>query len=226
MAHGHAWPPLLAYGLSLGTMNLAFYMALRTIPLGVAVALEFSGPLAVSAIASRRLSHFAWLALAVAGLLLLLPFHVTSASLDPEGVGFALAAGGCWALYIVCGQRAGAAHGVTASAWGLLIGSLVAVPIGIAFDGRHLFSPAVLPRGLAVAVLASALPYTLEMYGLRRLPARVFGTLMSLEPVIAAIAGLVFLHEHLTSVQWMAIGAVMIASLGTTAGAEPGPRAT
>ena len=152
--------------------------------------------------------------------MLLLPISLTGSQLDPVGVAFALAAGVCWALYIVFGQRAGAAHGATASAWGMLIGSLVAVPIGAASAGRQLLDPAILPFGFAVAVLSSAFPYTLEMYGLRRLSARVCGTLMSLDPAIAALAGLVFLREHLTLVQWVAIGAVMIASIGTTAGAE------
>jgi inner membrane transporter RhtA len=212
--------PLMFYGLSLGTMNLVFYMALRTIPLGVAVALEFIGPLAVAASASRRPSHFAWLALAVFGLVLLLPLNVTSSGLDPAGVAFALAAGACWAAYIVFGQRAGAAHGPMASAWGMAIGALVVVPIGVASAGRSLLDWSVLPFGFAIALLSSALPYTLEMFGLRRLPARVFGTLMSLEPAFGALAGLIFLGEQLTAMQWLAIAAVMIASVGTTAGAE------
>jgi len=206
---------ILVYGLALGTMNFVFYMALRTIPLGIAVALEFTGPLAVALVGSRRRSDFLWIALAVLGLMFLLPLSRTEGSVDPMGVAFALAAGFCWALYIVFGQRAGRAHGPAASVWGMLIAASFTVPIGLALTGRGILSPAVLPMGFAVAVLSSAFPYTLEMIALRQLATKTFGTLMSLEPAIAALAGLVFLSERLTATQWFAIGAVMIASMGT-----------
>jgi inner membrane transporter RhtA len=214
-----SWKWIALYGLALGTMNLVFYMSLRTIPLGIAVALEFTGPLAIAALSSRQISHFVWLTLAVVGLLFLLPLNLTATRIDPVGAAFALAAGACWAVYIVFGQRAGVAHGPTASAWGMLIGSCVAVPIGVASAGTKLLDLSVLPFGLAVAILSSSVPYTLEMFGLRNLSARVFGTLMSMEPAFGALAGLVFLGEHLTTVQTLAIGAVMAASIGTAAGA-------
>jgi inner membrane transporter RhtA len=206
---------ILIYGLALGTMNFVFYMALRTIPLGIAVALEFTGPLAVALAGSRRRTDFLWIALAVVGLLVLLPIARTERSLDPVGVAFALAAGVCWALYIIFGQKAGRAHGASASTWGMLIAATFTVPLGVALTGRGLLSPAVLPMGLAVAVLSSAFPYTLEMIALRQLTTKTFGTLMSLEPAVAALAGLLFLNERLTLTQWLAIGAVMIASMGT-----------
>ena len=206
---------ILVYGLALGTMNFVFYMALRTIPLGVAVALEFTGPLAVALVGSRRRTDFLWIALAVLGLMFLLPLSRTEGSVDPVGVAFALAAGFCWALYIIFGQKAGRAHGPAASAWGMLIAASFTVPIGLALTGRGILSPAVLPMGFAVAVLSSAFPYTLEMIALRQLATKTFGTLMSLEPAIAALAGLVFLSERLTATQWFAIGAVMMASMGT-----------
>ena len=207
-------PVILAYGVALGTMNFVFYMALRTIPLGIAVALEFTGPLGVALAGSRRRSDFVWIALAAVGLVLLLPIARRSAALDPAGVLFALAAGLCWALYIVFGQKAGRAHGATAATWGMLIAASFTVPIGMAQAGRALLAPSVLSKGLAVAVLSSALPYTLEMIALRRLATKTFGTLMSLEPAVAALVGLAFLHEHLTATQWIAIVAVMIASIG------------
>jgi inner membrane transporter RhtA len=213
-----SWRSILIYGLSLGTMNLVFYMSLRTIPLGIAVALEFTGPLAVAVFSSRRVSHFVWLGLAVVGLLFLLPLNLTSSRIDPVGAGFALAAGACWAVYIVFGQKAGAALGATASAWGMLIGSCVAVPIGIVSARTKLLDLTILPFGLAMAFLSSSLPYTLEMFGLRNLSARVFGTLMSLEPAFGALAGLIFLGERLTTVQTLAIAAVMVASIGTASG--------
>jgi inner membrane transporter RhtA len=206
---------ILVYGLALGTMNFVFYMALRTIPLGIAVALEFTGPLAVALAGSRRRTDFLWTALAVIGLLFLLPIARTERSLDPAGVAFALAAGVCWALYIIFGQKAGRAHGPSASTWGMLIAATFTVPLGVALTGRDLVSPAILPMGLAVAVLSSAFPYTLEMIALRQLATRTFGTLMSLEPAVAALAGLLFLNERLTVTQWLAIGAVMVASMGT-----------
>ena len=206
---------ILAYGLALGTMNFVFYMALRTIPLGIAVALEFTGPLAVAVAGSRRRTDFLWIALAIVGLLFLLPLTPTKDSLDPVGVAFALAAGVCWALYIIFGQKAGRAHGPAASTWGMLIAASFTVPLGLVLTGRGILSPAVLPMGLAVAVLSSAFPYTLEMIALRQLATTTFGTLMSLEPAVAALAGIVFLNERLTATQWLAIGAVMIASMGT-----------
>jgi len=214
-----SWKWIVVYGLSLGTMNLVFYMSLRTIPLGIAVALEFTGPLAVAAFTSRRISHFVWLGLAVVGLLFLLPLNLTATRIDPVGAGFALAAGACWAVYIVFGQKAGVEHGPTAAPWGMLIGSCVAVPIGVASARTKLLDLSILPFGIAIAVLSSSLPYTLEMFGLRNLSARVFGTLMSLEPAFGALAGFVFLGEHLTAIQTFAIAAVMAASIGTTAGA-------
>ena len=218
MPSREAWPLLLAYGLSLGAMNFVFYLALRTLPLGIAVAIEFIGPLGVAVAASRRRLDYLWVALAALGLVMLLPISPTGRHVDPVGVGWALAAGAGWALYIVFGQKAGAAHGAAASTWGMLIAALLVVPIGFADAGRTLVAPSVLPFGIAVAVLSSALPYTLEMVALRRLSAKSFGTLMSFEPALGALAGAVILGERLMAGQWLAIGAIVIASIGTVAG--------
>jgi inner membrane transporter RhtA len=209
------WRAIWGYGLSLGVMNLVFYMALRTIPLGIAVALEFTGPLAIALFHSRRAVDFVWIALAVIGLLLLLPLREQSHALDPVGVMFALAAGVGWALYIVFGQKAGAAYGKDAVTLGIVIGALVAVPIGVAHAGTALLSLALLPFGLGVAILSSALPYSLEMIALTRLPARTFSVLLSLEPALAALAGVALLGEQLSAQQWMAIAAIIAASGGT-----------
>ena len=207
---------ILVYGLALGTMNFVFYMALRTIPLGIAVALEFTGPLAVALAGSRRRTDFLWIALAVLGLLFLLPLSrerngrwIRSAWRSrwrPE------CAGRCTSS---SARRPAARMAPSASTWGMLIAASFTVPIGLALTGRGMLSPAVLPMGFAVAVLSSAFPYTLEMIALRQLATKTFGTLMSLEPAIAALAGLMFLNERLTATQWLAIGAVMIASMGT-----------
>jgi len=209
-----ALPSIVAYGLSLGTMNFVFYTALKTVPLGIAVGLEFTGPLAVALAASRRRLDLVWVGLAIAGLLCLLPFEHSGAPLDKAGAAWALAAGGFWALYIIFGQRAGRAHGSSAATWGLLVAALAIAPIGMWDAGTRLLARDVWPRGLALAALSSALPYTLEMIALRRLSARVYGTLMSLEPAGAALAGLLLLQERLSTLQWAGIVAVMIASAG------------
>ena len=211
-----AWPALAVYGVSLGVMNFLYYMALRTLPLGITVAIEFTGPLVVAVVSSRRAVDFLWAVLAAAGLVLLLPIAHAEANVDPTGVLFALGAGACWALYIVFGQKAGAEHGPQAVAIGSVIASIIVVPIGVAEAGVRLFSVAALPYGLAIALLSSALPYTLEMIALTRLPARTFGILMSIEPVFGALAGWVMLREHLSVTQWSAIAMIILASVGTT----------
>ncbi len=212
------WRVVLAYGLSLGAMNLLFYMALRTIPLGIAVALEFTGPLAVALLSSRRLADFAWIALAAAGLLLLVPHGADMHTLDPAGMAYALAAGLCWALYIVSGRRAGTRHGTQTVALAASVAALAVLPFGLAQAGPALFSPTLLPLAVGVAILSSSLPYALEITVLARMPVRVFGTLLSLEPVFAAVSGLLFLRETLTPTQWAAVAAIVAASAGITAG--------
>jgi inner membrane transporter RhtA len=214
---------LLIYGLAMGFMNLAFYSALRTVPLGIVVAVEFTGPLAVAMAASRRAVDFLWVALAAAGLLaLLLPRGASPAALDPRGIAFALAAAGCWALYIVYGRRAGAAHGGRTTALGMAIAALAVIPIGIAHAGAHLLLPALLPTAVAVALLSSALPYSLEMFSLTRMPTRTFGVFMSVEPALGALAGLAFLGERLSALQWGAVACVMVASAGSAATGRDG----
>ena len=216
-----ARPVVLAYGLSLGAMNSVFYLALGRIPLGIAVAIEFVGPLAVAVFASRRRLDYLWVGLAAIGLSLLLPITPSGAALDPIGVLYALAAGVGWALYIVFGQKAGQAQGPSAPTWGLMVAALLTVPVGVADAGARLFDPSILPFGVAVAIFSGALPYTLEMIALRRLSTKVFGTLMSFEPAIAAIAGVLLLNEGLTITQWTAIGAIILASVGAVAGEPP-----
>ncbi|HKE46798.1 MAG TPA: EamA family transporter [Rhodanobacteraceae bacterium] len=220
LAGRHDWGSLVGYGLTIGAMNLCFYMALRTIPLGIAVAIDFLGPLAIALFGSRRLLDIVWVALAVAGLALLLPYHESAQALDPVGVMFALGAAVGWAAYILLGRRAGAAFGGDAVALGSAIGALLAVPVGIAHAGSALFTLSLLPFALCVAVLSSALPYSLEMYALTRLPARTVGILVSTEPAIGALLGLEFLGEHLTTFQWLAIAAIIAASVGAVLGAR------
>jgi inner membrane transporter RhtA len=214
---------IVLYGAALGTMNLMFYMALQTIPLGVAVALEFTGPLAVAMAGSRRPVDFAWVALAGAGVAALLPLGRLSEPLDPAGLAYALGAGGCWALYILFGKRAGAGGTGRAAALGMAAAAVIVVPVGLAHAGPALLAPALLPAALAVAVLSSALPYSLEMVALARLPQRTFGVLMSLEPALGALSGLLLLGERLSLVQSAAVLSIMAASVGSaaTAGSPP-----
>ncbi|MBV4544442.1 threonine/homoserine exporter RhtA [Pseudomonas vlassakiae] len=207
---------VVIYGMSLGGMNFLFYMSLQTTPLGIAVALEFTGPLAVALFASRRALDFVWIALAVAGLLLLLPVGHGGQPLDLQGAAYALGAGVCWALYILFGQRAGAEHGIQSAALGVVVAALFVAPVGIVHAGSALLTPAVIPLALGVAVLSTALPYSLEMVALTRMPARTFGTLMSIEPAIGALSGLLFLGEVLSTTQWLAILAIIAASAGAT----------
>jgi inner membrane transporter RhtA len=210
---------ILVYGLAMGWMNFFFYFSLRYIPLGIAVALEFTGPLAVALLASRRALDFLWILMAAVGLLALLPLGFDASQLPALGIASGFAAGACWALYIVFGRKAGAAHGGQTTALGTLIGALVIVPIGLAQNGAQLFTPAILPIALSVAVLSSALPYSLEMFALPRLPTRTFGVLMSLDPALGALAGLGFLGEKLTMIQWTAIACIVVASGGSAAAA-------
>ncbi|MET0230815.1 MAG: EamA family transporter [Rhodanobacteraceae bacterium] len=223
LARRHDWASLVGYGLTLGLMNLFFYMALRTLPLGIAVALDFLGPLAVALAGSRRVLDLLWVALVIAGLALLLPYGASSQPLDPVGVLYALAAAVGWAAYILLGRRAGAAFGDDAVALGTAIGALVAVPVGVAHAGSALFSLAALPFAVGVAVLSSALPYSLEMYALTRLPARTIGILFSLEPAVGALLGLLFLDEYLSAFQWLAIAAIIVASIGAVITARDAP---
>ncbi|AZF20645.1 threonine/homoserine exporter RhtA [Pseudomonas sp. R3-52-08] len=207
---------VVVYGMALGGMNFLFYMSLRTVPLGIAVALEFTGPLAVALYASRRAVDFLWIALAVVGLLLLIPSGETSSGIDAIGAAYALGAGVCWALYILFGQKAGNDNGVQTAALGVMIAALFVAPIGIVHAGTALLTPTLIPIAIGVAILSTALPYTLEMVALTRLPARTFGTLMSVEPAFGALSGLFFLHEHLTLAQWLAITCIILASVGAT----------
>jgi inner membrane transporter RhtA len=208
---------IVIYGLALGWMNFFFYLSLRSIPLGIAVALEFTGPLGLAMASSRRAIDFLWILMAALGLVALLPLGFGSKALDVRGVGCALAAGLCWALYIYFGRKAGAAHGGQTTALGMVIGAVVIVPFGAAQAGWQLFSPAILPTALAVAVLSSALPYSLEMLAMPRLPTRTVGVLMSLDPAFGALSGLCFLGEHLSWIQWAAIASIMVASAGSAA---------
>jgi inner membrane transporter RhtA len=213
-----------AFGLSLAGMNLAFYEALGRIPLGVAVTFEFVGPLGVAVAGSRRALDLLWVALAAAGIVLLTDLG-QGGGLNAAGVGFALLAGAFWAAYILLSARTGRVFpGGAGLALAMALGALVLVPVGVASGGNALLEPRLLALGAAVAMLSSAIPYSLELEALRRLPPRVFGVLMSLEPAVAAIAGLVVLGQVLRARELVAIALVVAASAGATRTAPTPPR--
>jgi inner membrane transporter RhtA len=206
-----------AFGVALGLMNLCFYEALDRIPLGVCVTIEFIGPVAVAVAFSRRRLDLVWVALAVAGIVLLAdPFG--AGGVDRTGLAFILAAAGCWAVYILLAQRATRVfHGSTGLALAAAVAWLVPLGPGIAEAGAgDLVAPEALAVGLAVALMSSVIPYTLESESLRRMRANVFGVLMSLEPAVAALAGFVVLGQRLSARDLLAIGLVIAASVGVT----------
>ena len=213
------------FGLVLAGMNLAFYGALDRIPLGIAVTLEFVGPLGVAVAGSRRALDGLWVALAAAGIVLL--SHGGTSDLDTAGVLLALTAGACWAAYILLNVRLGKAfpggHGLAIA---MAVGALALTAPGIAAGGDALRDPGSLALAFAVAMLSSVVPYSLETEALRRMPTRVFGVLMSLEPAVAALAGLVVLGQDLAAREVVAIGLVVAASAGAARGARaPAPEA-
>lgn len=207
---------VIRYGIALGFMNLLFYMSLRTIPFGIAVAIEFSGPLAVAMLYSRRLVDFVWLAFAIAGLGLLLPLGQSVVSLDLEGVMYALAAAICWGAYIVFGKRLSHLHAGHSVSMGLTVAALTVVPFGVWHAGSALLDPHILLFGLCVAAISSAIPISLEMMALKRLPQQTFGIMTSLEPAVAALLGLLLLNENLATSQWLAIVCIMLAAAGSS----------
>lgn len=214
------WKAIIPYGLCLGAMNWIFYLALTRIPLGLAVALEFIGPLMLSVLTSKRRVDYLWPLLAIAGIGLITPWNGTG--IDVYGAAMALLAGVFWAGYIVLGQRTSVViDGAQAVSVGMIFALVLILPFGIA-DGRLTnFTLEMVPAAIALGLLCSAIPFSLEIGALKHIPAKTFSILMSLEPAVAAICGLIFLHEVLTLVEWLAIVLVVAASLGATLTGKP-----
>jgi inner membrane transporter RhtA len=208
------WLVALGFGVSLVTMNWAIYQSFARIPLGVAVTIEFLGPLTVAVAGSRRLLDLVWTVLAAAGVALL---GLTPGSLNLAGVLFALLAGVGWACYILMsaqtGRRWSGLQGLTVAS---LVGGILLAPPAILAAGAKLLQPEVLLFGVAVGLLSSVIPYSLELNALRRIPPKLFGILMSLEPAAAALAAMVLLREFLSWTQWLALVCVVSASVGAT----------
>lgn len=209
------WKYVTLYGLSLGAMNMVFYMAIERIPIGLGVTLEFVGPLVLAIFSSKKAIDFIWVVLAAIGIALIAPW--TSNGLNLTGVLLALLAGGFWAAYIILGGRISKImKGGEAVAVGMLFATLLILPFGIFSGGLNQLSPKLLGLGAALALLSSAIPFTLEINALKQLPARTFSILMSLEPAMAALAAFVFLQEYLSVTECIAVACVVIASAGSS----------
>ncbi|WP_242008200.1 EamA family transporter [Sphingomonas ginsenosidivorax] len=207
---------VIGYGVVLACMNLSFYAALARLPLGVAIAIEFLGPLGVAVAYSRSRFDLVWVALAAAGIVALVLPGASGHPVDPVGVGFALTAALFWALYIIVGKRATArVPERQIVCLGLCTASLIAVPAGIAQAGAALLDAHVLLAGFVVAIFCSALPYSLEMFAMKRMPNQVFGIVVSLEPAIGAAAAFAILGERLGGLQWIGMGCVVAATIGS-----------
>jgi inner membrane transporter RhtA len=219
------WLTVVAFGVTLGAMNWSIYQAFARIPLGLAVTFEFAGPLVLAVVMSRRARDLAWVALAAVGVALL---GVEKTDLDLAGVAFALAAGGAWAAYILLSAQTGRRWaGLDGLATASLVATVMLTPLAVPSGGSDLVDPQILLLGAAVGLLSSVVPYSAELMALRTIRPDVFSILMSLEPAAAALAGIVVLQEFLTPVQWVAVAAVMVASVGATRGTdtlgEPAP---
>ena len=211
---GRDWLIVLGFGVSLMTMNWAIYQSFARIPLGIAVTIEFLGPLTVAVIGSRRVTDLIWVVLAGTGVALL---GVSRASLALAGVGFALLAAVCWAFYILLSAQTGRRWpGISGLAIASMVGAIALAPPAIVEAGSQMLNPTVLILGLAVGLLSSVIPYSFELIALRRIPPRVFSILMSLEPAVAALAAMILLGEFLSLVQWLAMACVVMASIGAT----------
>ena len=211
---------IVPYGICIVGMNLPFYLSLQTLPVGIALAIEFTGPLGLAVYKSRTRFDFLWIALAILGLYLLLWPGADSEeliALDPAGVIYALIAGLFWAAYIIFGQRARRVHPGHVTAYGLTIAAMIILPFGLISGGAAMFNPNLLLFGFGIAVLSSAIPYSLEVFALRILPAKTFSIMLSLEPAVGALAGIIILGEVIESKQWVAILLVVCASVGCTA---------
>ena len=207
------WLTVSAFGVALAGMNALIYQAIERIPLGVAVTVEVLGPLVLSVVAGRRVSSWLWAVLALGGVVLLGRGGLDS--LDPVGVGFAVAAATMWAAYILLSARTGSRFpGADGLALAMTVAAVLTLPWGVAASGTALLDPVTISLGAAVAVLSSVLPYTLELFALRRMPTSTFAVLMSLGPAIAALAGYLVLDQALAPVQLLAIGLVIAASAG------------
>ena len=215
-----AWPrhapvfAILGLGFSLAGVILLFFLALDRLPLGVAMALQFLGPLSIALFGSRRPTDVIWAALAAMGVWLLVDASPATRTLDLVGVALALGAAACWASYIICGQAIGTTFGTSTAALAVSIAAILVFPVGLLHAGGELFAPALIPMALLVALFSTAIPFSLDLYALPRMPARSYAVFMSLEPAFGVLSGLIILQERLSGVQIGGVAAVIIAAAG------------
>lgn len=226
------WParapiaPLIGLGVSMAAVILLFYLALARAPLGIVISLQFLGPLAIALFGSRKAIDLAWVALAGIGVWCLVGTGAPGAPVDPVGIAFALGAAAAWASYILFGRAAGAAFGASTAALAVTIAAVAILPVGLYHVGGALFAPALLPLALGIALLSAAIPFSLELYALPRIPARTFAVFTSLEPVFGAVFGWIVLHERLGATQAAGVVVIVVAAAGaawTSARAAPLP---
>lgn len=213
------WKDLLLYSLSLCAMNTLFYFSLGKLPLGIAVGLEFTGPLLLALFSTQQRSDYIWVGLAILGVLFMVPWQeAIQLNFSFLGAFCALAAGFCWAFYIYFGQRVATTGGLGMHGLSLALcfSSFILLPIGFAYNPIALVTPQYWVHGIIIAIFAAALPYTLDILALKQLSRLSYGTLSSLSPVFAALAGLIVLHEYLSILQWIALILIMLASIGVT----------
>lgn len=216
------WRAGLLFGLTLACMNFAYYQSIARLPLGLAVSIEFLGPLGVAVAFSRQARDFLWVGLAALGIGLIAPWR--PGSLDPLGLAWAAAAACGWAAYILVGRRVGQVfRGAQGVALSMVVGAVLVLPVAYLQAGPAMFAPGLLLAGVLVALLSSALPYSLEMVALKAMPARTFSVLLSAEPAAGAVIGWLFLREALTPAQWLAVACIIAASVGATLGARKVP---
>lgn len=208
---------IIIYGICLGWMNFLFYMAIARIPIGIAIAIEFIGPLSVALFLSRKALDFLWAMLAIVGIILILPLSSAQKSLDLIGILYALGAATAWGLYIIQGKRAGSnTHPGVVTSLGMIAGFIVVLPFGFSHIPQVFSHPSLVFTAVGMGILSSAIPYSFEMIALKKLASKHFSLLMSMEPAIGCIGGFFYLNEHLSMLQVVAIACIVVASVGST----------
>lgn len=212
------WHNLLCYSGALCVMNVLFYMSLGKLPQGIAVGLEFIGPLGLALLSIQQRRDYIWVFCAILGIGLMVPWQqTTQADFSVSGAAFALGAGFCWALYIYYGHKVVRQNiGMHALTIAITLSAIVLLPIGLVHQPDHILNPESWYKALIIAILATVIPYAMDLFALKRLSKMSYGTLSSLSPALAALAGLILLHEQISFLQWIALGCIMLASVGVT----------
>ncbi|CDZ16420.1 Inner membrane transporter rhtA [Candidatus Johnevansia muelleri] len=211
------WFLIMGYGISIGAMNLLFYMSLKILPLCISVSIEFIGPLSLALFSSKRLIDFVWVFIVIISIIILIPLKLLFHKKNIIGIFYGLGSGFFWALYIIFGKKATAKlDKKNILSIGIIIAFLFSLPFGLINSWKKLLSFKILYYACIISIFSTVIPYTIELIAINKLPIVTFGTLTSLEPVVAAISGLIFLHEKLSIIQGIALFAIILASIGST----------